>query len=65
MKRSVNITALALGAAIFLTACNSGSQIRKELNVIKPVDSYYTKEVKEYTDEGIKEEVTDTVSSAD
>ncbi len=68
MKKIISSAALALSAAILLAACDSGSQfteIKKGGSGIKPVDSYYTDEVKEYTDEGIREEAVDVISSDD
>ena len=67
MKKFISIAALALSAAILLTACDTGSHadIKKGGSAAHLVDSYYTDEVKEYTDEGIREEPLDIISSAD
>lgn len=67
MKKFISTAALALNAAILLTACDTGSHtdIKKGGSAARLVDSYYTDEVKEYTDEGIREEPLDIISSAD
>ena len=67
MKKLISSAALALSAAILLTACDSGSHadIKKGGSAARLVDSYYTDEVKEYTDEGIREEPLEVISSDD
>ena len=68
MKKFINSAALVLSAAVLLTACDQGSKTNKSNkagSAIKPVDSYYTDEVKVYTDEGIREEVIDVIASDD
>ena len=68
MKKFINSAALVLSAAVLLTACDQGSKTNKSNkagSAIKPVDSYYTDEVKVYTDEGIREEVIDVIASYD
>jgi hypothetical protein len=67
MKRYINIAALILTASMLLASCGSAPETSESHKggTIKPVDSYYTDEVKKYTDEGIKEDVINTISSPD
>ena len=68
MKKFMSSAALALSAAVLLTACGSEPETpenQKAGSAIRPVDSYYTDEVKVYTDEGIREDVIDVISSDD
>ena len=68
MKKYINSAALVLSAAVLLTACGSAPETpenQKAGSAIKPVDSYYTDEVKVYTDEGIREDAVDVIASGD
>lgn len=68
MKRYTYIAASVLAASMLLAACDSGERNKASGIIkaaIKPVDSYYTDEVKVYADEGIREEVQEVYSSAD
>lgn len=53
-------------AAVLLSGCGNKAAVEiNSLEVMKPVDSYLTKEVREYKDEGIKETSVSTLSSED
>ncbi|MBR4556841.1 MAG: hypothetical protein IKO15_05090 [Clostridiales bacterium] len=67
MKRYIKSAAMILTASMLLAACGSAPETSESHKggAIRPVDSFYTDEVKEYTDEGIKEDVINTISSAD
>ena len=66
MKRYIEITASLLLGVALLTGCGTASPAGiGEVPGMTPVDSYYTKEVREYTDEGTVEEPLSTLSSDD
>lgn len=53
-------------AAVLLSGCGNKAAVEvNSLEVMKPVDSYLTKEVREYKDEGTKETSVSTLSSED
>lgn len=55
-----------LMAAVLLSGCGNKAAVEiNSLEVMKPVDSYLTKEVREYKDEGTKETSVSTLSSED
>ena len=67
MKNHTRCFALILVLTALLTGCKTSGSVMEgqgELSA-KPVDSFYTKEVKEYTDEGIIEEPKDVLISDD
>ena len=65
MKRYIEIPAILLLTATLLTGCGTASVISVNDNAMLPVDSYNTKEIREYTDAGIIEEPVKTISSDD
>lgn len=53
-------------AAVLLSGCGNKAAVEiNSLEAMKPVDSYLTKEVREYKDEGTKETSVSTLSSED
>lgn len=53
-------------AAVLLSGCGNKAAVEiNSLEVMKPVDSYLTKEVREYKEEGTKETSVSTLSSED
>ena len=66
MKRYVKTTALMLLASALVTGCGTSAPLTvNEALAMNPVDSYYTKQTREYTDEGTVEEPLVTYSSDD
>ena len=66
MKRIVKISGMILCAAFALSACSAGKTVKDEKDrQMIPVESYYTKEIREYTDEGSKEEPLEVLASED
>ena len=66
MKKYSEITAFLLFGAMLLTGCGSASEaVLNEALAMTPVDSFNTKEVREYTDEGTIEEPVATIASDD
>lgn len=66
MKKIYRYTSMFLMAAVLLSGCGNKAAVEiNSLEVMKPVDSYLTKEVREYKDEGIKETSVSTLSSED
>ena len=61
MKKFTKLTALALLAAMVLSGCSSQTSIEVDESApMAAVDSYGSKEVREYTDEGLTEEALTT-----
>ena len=57
MKKYIKISAVLLLTSIFLTGCNAAAPVVVDANLaMTPVDSYNTKQVREYTDAGTIEE---------
>ena len=53
MKKTYRLTSIFILGALLLSGCGSKpAVIVNENAVMKPVDSYLTKEVREYKDEG-------------
>ena len=66
MKKTYRLTSIFLLTAILVSGCsNKAAIVVNENAVMKPVDSYLTKEVREYKDEGTIETPVSTLSSAD
>ena len=66
MKKIYRYTSMFLMAAVLLSGCGNKAAVEiNSLEVMKPVDSYLTKEVREYKDEGTKETSVSTLSSED
>ncbi len=66
MKKIYRYTSMLLIAAVLLSGCGNKAAVEiNSLEVMKPVDSYLTKEVREYKDEGTKETSVSTLSSED
>lgn len=66
MKKTYRLTSIFILAALLLSGCgNKTAVIVNENTVMKPVDSYLTKEVREYKDEGTVETPISTLSSED
>ena len=66
MKKIYRSTSIFLLTAILVSGCSSKAAIVVNENaVMKPVDSYLTKEVREYKDEGTIETPVSTLSSED
>lgn len=66
MKKFTKLTALALLAAMVLSGCSSQTSIEVDESApMAAVDSYGSKEVREYTDEGLTEEALTTYTSDD
>ena len=66
MKKYSEITAFLLFGVMLLTGCGSASEaVLNEALAMTPVDSFNTKEVREYTDEGTIEEPVATIASDD
>ena len=66
MKRYIEITSSLLLGALLLTGCGTSAPAGiGEALAMTPVDSYYTKEVREYTDEGTVEEPVAVMASDD
>ena len=66
MKKTYRLTSIFLLTAILVSGCSSKAAIVVNENaVMKPVDSYLTKEVREYKDEGTIETPVSTLSSED
>ena len=66
MKRSFNIPAVLLLTSILLTGCGKApAPVAAAGHAMTLADSYNTKEVREYTDEGTVEEPLATYSSGD
>ena len=66
MKKIYRSTSIFILAALLLSGCgNKTAVIVNENTVMKPVDSYLTKEVREYKDEGTVETPISTLSSED
>jgi len=66
MKKTYRLTSIFLLGAMLLSGCGSKpAVIVNENAVMKPVDSYLTKEVREYKDEGTIETPVSTLSSED
>jgi hypothetical protein len=66
MKKIYRSTSIFILAALLLSGCgNKTAVIVNENAVMKPVDSYLTKEVREYKDEGTVETPISTLSSED
>ena len=66
MKKIYIYTSMFLMAAVLLSGCGNKAAVEiNSLEVMKPVDSYLTKEVREYKDEGTKETSVSTLSSED
>ena len=66
MKKIYRLTSMFLLAAVLVSGC--GNKAAVEVNGVadmKPVDSYLTKEVREYKDEGTVETPVSTLSSED
>ena len=66
MKRYIELTTSLLLGAVLLTGCGTASAgLTNDVLAMTPVESFYTKEVREYTDEGTIEEPVATFSSDD
>lgn len=66
MKKLKIITAFIVLGTMLVSGCNStASKVAVEAAEMTPVDSYYTKEIREYTDEGSIEEPVATYESDD
>ena len=66
MKKTYRLTSIFLLTALLVSGCNNKAAIVVNENaVMKPVDSYLTKEVREYKDEGTIETPVSTLSSED
>ena len=66
MKKIYRFTSMFLLSAVLLSGCGNKASIAvNDAAVMKPVDSYLTKEVREYKDEGTKETPVSTLSSED
>ena len=66
MKKIYRLTSIFILGALLLSGCGSKpAVIVNENAVMKPVDSYLTKEVREYKDEGTIETPVSTLSSED
>ena len=65
MKRYIEIPAILLLTATLFTGCGTAAVVSVNDNAKLPVDSYNTKESREYTDAGIIEDPVKTLSSDD
>ncbi|MBO7452814.1 MAG: hypothetical protein J6U54_20985 [Clostridiales bacterium] len=66
MKKLTKIISMILLSATVLTGCGNAATLSiNEAAVMTPVDSFYTDEVREYTDEGTIEEPEMIISSDD
>ena len=66
MKKTYRLTSIFLLTALLVSGCtNKAAIVVNENAVMKPVDSYLTKEVREYKDEGTIETPLSTLSSED
>ncbi|MBO7425625.1 MAG: hypothetical protein J6U23_08085 [Clostridiales bacterium] len=66
MKRLTKISAFILMAALLMSGCSKTVKVMANDDAaLNSVDSYYTKEVREYTDEGMIEEPKATYTSDD
>ena len=66
MKKTYRLISIFLLTALLVSGCsNKAAIVVNENSVMKPVDSYLTKEVREYKDEGTKETPVSTLSSED
>lgn len=66
MKKTYRLTSIFLLTALLASGCsNKAAIVVNENSVMKPVDSYLTKEVREYKDEGTIETPVSTLSSED
>ena len=66
MKRLTKISAFILMAALLISGCGKNVKVMANDDAaLNPVDSYYTKEAREYTDEGTIEEPKVTYTSDD
>lgn len=66
MKKTYRLTSIFLLTALLVSGCsNKAAIVVNENAVMKPVDSYLTKEVREYKDEGTIETPVSTLSSED
>ena len=66
MKKTYRLTSIFILTALLVSGCtNKAAIVVNENAVMKPVDSYLTKEVREYKDEGTIETPVSTLSSED